>query len=194
VGANEAGGLAGTLGPEFVEAIGGPVKMVFGYGGASEAMAAFDRGELDSVQYCTEEYVPRLFPEWIAKKMLAPIFWWESKPSQDWVGRLGASMPPYVADAAGATAEQRKALEVAMGFGRMGRLFVAPPGVNDRIYHVWKAAFEATVRDPEFTKAAEAAGLEVGLGTAEEFRENNESFEKLSPQAKELVKKLAGLS
>jgi hypothetical protein len=68
VGANEAGGLAGTLGPEFVEAIGGPVKMVFGYGGASEAMAAFDRGELDSVQYCTEEYVPRLFPEWIAKK------------------------------------------------------------------------------------------------------------------------------
>ncbi len=192
-GANAPGGHSATLGPEFVQALGGPVKMVSGYGGASEVMAGFDRGELDSMQYCTVEYVPRLFPEWIKQKKLAPIFWWEAKPSDDYIGQLGSSTVPYIADAVGATQEQRSALEVAMGFGRMGRLFVAPPGLSDSMYQTWKSAFEATVRDPEFNKVAEDAGLEVGLGTAEEFRANNEAFEKHPPSTKNLVKTLAGM-
>ena len=192
-GANAPGGLSATLGPEFVQAVGGPLKMVSGYGGASEVMAGFDRGELDSMQYCTVEYVPRLFPEWIKQKKLAPIFWWEAEPSDDYIGKLGSSKVPYIADAVGATKEQRSALEVAMGFGRMGRLFVAPSGLKDNIYQTWKSGFEATVRDPGFIRAGEDAGLEVGLGTAEEFRANNEAFGKLPASTKGLVKTLAGM-
>lgn len=75
----------------------------------------------------------------------------------------------------------------------MGRLLVAPPGVDKRIYQVWKTALEATVRDLEFKKAAEAAGLEVGLGTAEEFRENNAALKRLPKNLQELVKRLAGM-
>ena len=75
----------------------------------------------------------------------------------------------------------------------MGRLVVAPPGVDHRIYQAWKSAFEATVRDPEFKKAAGAAGLDVGLGSADDFRKNNQAFEKLSPKMKKLVRKLGGL-
>lgn len=194
VGANAPGGMGSTLGPEFVAAIGGPVKMIYGYGGAGEVLAAFNRGELDSIQYCSKAYVPRLYPEWITEKRAAPIFWWGAKSSSDYLGRLGASAnTPFIADAVGATEQQRKALEVAYGFGRMGRLFVAPPGVEDHIYRVWKSAFEATVRDPEFIKRAAIAGMEVGLATAEDFRKNNELFENLSPQTKGLVKKLAGM-
>jgi len=193
VGANAPGGLSSTLGPEFAEAIGRPVGMIFGYGGASEVMAAFDRGELDSVQYCSAEYVPRLFPEWIKQKKIAPIFWWEAEPSADYLGQLGFSSTPHIADAVGATKEERQALEVASAFGRMGRLFVAPPGVPDPVYQTWKTAFEATVQDPAFQKAADAIGMDVGLATAEDFRANNEAFEQLSPQTKQLVKKLAGM-
>ena len=194
VGANAPGGMSSTLGPEFVAAIGGPVKMVFGYGGAGEVLAAFNRGELDGIQYCAKAYVPRLYPKWITEKRVAPISWWGAKSSDDYLGRLGAPAEiPYIADAVGATEQQRKALEVAAGFGRMGRLFVAPPGVTDRIYRVWKSAFEATVRDPGFNKTAAVAGMEVGLATAEDFRKNNKLFKQLTPQTKELVKKLAGL-
>ena len=193
VGANAPGGLSATLGPEFVQALGGPVRIIFGYGGASEVMAGFDRRELDSIQYCTDDYVPRLFPEWIKQKRLAPIFWWSAKPSDDYVGQLGSSNLPHIADALGATADQRKALEVAMGFGRMGRLLVAPPGLDNRIYQVWKTALEAAVRDPEFKKVAAAAELDVGLGTAEEFRENNAALKRLPKNMQEMVKKLAGM-
>jgi hypothetical protein len=65
--------------------------------------------------------------------------------------------------------------------------------MDKRIYQVWKSAFEATIRDPEFIKAADEGGVEVGLGTAEEFRQNNEAFKKLPASTKELVKKLAGI-
>jgi len=194
VGATAPGGLGSTLGPEFADAIGGPVNIVFGYGGAGEVLAAFNRGELDTIQYCSNAYVPRLYPEWIKEKRVAPIFWWGAKPPSDYLGKLGGSDDiPYIADAVKATKGQREALEVAQGFGRMGRLFVAPPGVNERIYQVWKAAFEKTVRDPEFKKAADVAGMQVGLGTAEDFRETTKLFQGLSPQTRKLVKKLAGM-
>ena len=194
VGANAPGGMGSTLGPEFVAAIGGPVKMIYGYGGSGEVLAAFNRGELDAIQYCSKAYVPRLYPEWIKEKRAAPLFWWGAKSSKNYLGRLGADANiPFVADAVGATAQQRNALEVAYGFGRMGRLFVAPPGVEDHIYRVWKTAFEATVRDPDFNKRAAVAGMEVGLATADDFRKNTELFQNLDPKTKGLVKKLAGM-
>ena len=193
VGANAPGGLSATLGPEFVQALGGPVDIIFGYGGASEVMAGFDRKELDSIQYCTDDYVPRLFPEWIKQKRLAPIFWWGAKPSDDYVGQLGSSNLPHIADALGATADQRKAFDVAIGFGRMGRLLVAPPGLDERVYQAWKSALKASVQDPEFKKAAAVAGLDVGLGSAEDFHENNAKLKTLPKNLQELVKKLAGM-
>ena len=193
-GASAPGGLSSTLGPEFAEAIGGPVDIVFGYGGASEVLAAFNRDELETIQYCSGEYVPRLYPKWIEEKKVAPIFWWGAKPPKDYLERLGVSGDvPYIADAVKATKEQRKALEVAQGFGRMGRLFVAPPGVDEPIYQAWKSAFEKTVRDPEFKRAADVVGMQVGLGTAEDFRETTKLFETLTPETRVLVKKLAGM-
>lgn len=189
-----APGASFGLGPQFVEAVGGPIKMVYGYGGTSEIMAATDRGELDSTDRCTEEHVPRLFPEWIKKKILAPIFWWERKPSEEWIEQLGASMPPHILDIVDATEEQKTTLEVAIGFAVMNRIFVMPPGVKESIYQAWKSAFEATTQDPEFRKAAAVAGLEVGLATADDFRKTIDSYEKLSPEGKELLKELIGLS
>jgi len=194
VGANAPGGLSSTLGPEFAVAIGGPVNIIFGYGGAGEVLAAFNRGELDTIQYCSNAYVPRLYPEWIKEKKVSPIFWWGAKPSSDYLIQLGGTADvPYIADAVHASEQQRKALAVAEGFGGMGRLFVAPPGLDERMYQTWKSAFERTVQDPEFVAAADVAGMQVGLGTAEDFRKTNELFEELTPETRQLVKTLAGM-
>lgn len=188
----QAPGASFGLGPSFVELTGGPIKMVYGYTGTSDVMAAFDRGELLSTDRCTEEVVPRLFPEWIENKILVPIFWWEKKPPERWLKRLGASMPPNLLDIVDATPEQIKTLEVAIGFAAMSRIFVMPPGVPDKIYQIWKSAFVATAKDPEFIKAANVAGYEVSLATSEDFYKNLKTFENLSPQGKELLKKLIG--
>lgn len=185
-------GASFGLGPQFVSLIGGPVKMVYGYGGTSEIMAAFDRGETDSIDRCTEEHVPRLFPKWIESKILAPIFWWEREPSKDWLGKLGVPKIPYLFDVVKADKQQRAAFELAVRFNTFSRTFVAPPGVPDNIYFAWKKAFEATTKDPGFIKASEAAGLEVGLGTADDFGQLVESFGKLAPAGVKVLKDLVG--
>ena len=52
---------------------GGPFKMVYGYGGTSEIMAAFDRGELDMTNRCGPSTAGRLFPEWAEEGRLVPV-------------------------------------------------------------------------------------------------------------------------
>lgn len=190
-GGNAPGASFG-LGPEFVAALGGPIKPVFGYGGTSEIMAAFDRGELDSVDRCTAENVPRLFPGWIKNRTVAPIFWWEQEPSSDWLGQLGASKIPHIFEVMKPTEEQKKVFAVAQQFNIFNRIFVAPPGIPDDVYNVWKEAFEATTRDPGFLKAAETAGLDVGLGTAADFYKTVNSYQELTPDGEKLLRTLIG--
>ncbi len=191
-GATAAGASFG-LGPQFVEALGGPVKMVYGYGGTSEIMAAFDRGELDATDRCTDEHVPRLFPEWVKRrKMLAPLFWWEAEASKDWLGQLGVSKVPHLFDVFKPTEEQRKTFDVAIEFATMSRIFIMPTGVPADMYNAWRKAFEATTRDPAFLEAAKVAGLEVGLGTAEDFTRTIKAYDSLSPGGRKLLIDLVG--
>ncbi|MBI2987009.1 MAG: hypothetical protein HYY45_09605 [Deltaproteobacteria bacterium] len=185
-------GSGGTVGADFVELIGGPVNMVYGYGGSADVAAAFDRGELD-MDRCQEEVVPRLYPQWIKKKILVPIFWWGATPSEEWLRLLEAPMPPHLFDAVKVTQEQKKAFDVAFGLMEtMTRAFFMPPGVPDDVYQTWRKAFEATVGDPEFIKGAEVATLEVGLATVEDFERVIRAFRELSPAGRNLVKKLLG--
>ncbi len=189
---DSAPGASFGMGPQFVSELGGPIKMVYGYGGTSEIMAAFDRGETDSVDRCTAEHVPRLFPRWVKERMVAPIFWWEREPSKDWLARLGVKKVPHILKIVEANKDQRNAFELAVSFNTFSRIFVTAPGVRDDMYNAWKKAFEATTRDPGFLKAAEAAGLEVGLGTAEDFNQLVKSFGRLSPDGANLLKRLIG--
>lgn len=189
-GGDSAPGASFGLGPQFVELVGGPIKMVYGYDGTSDIMAAFDRGETDSINRCTEEHVPRLFPKWVKDRIIAPIFWWEREPSKDWLGQLGVTKIPYILELVKASEEQRAAFELAVRFNTFSRTFITPPGVPDDVYVAWKKAFEATTKDPGFLKAADAAGLEVGLGTADDFNKLVDSFTKLSPAGAKVLKDL----
>lgn len=184
-------GGPGTIGTEFIALIGGPIKMVYGYTGSSEIMAAFDRGELDTTS-CRDTHVPRLFPEWITKKILAPLFWWAAKPSEDWLRQLEAPMPPHLFDVVKVTAEQKKVFEVASDITMMDRIFIMPPAVPENILAAWRKAFEATVRDPTFVEEAKVAGFDTGLSTADEFKRVIHTFEELTPAGRDLLKRLVG--
>lgn len=187
-----APGSAFGLGPQFVQQMGGPIKMVYGYDGTSEVMAGFNRGELEAVDRCTEENVPRLYPEWISKKVVAPIFWWEEEPPKDWLGQLGATNVPHILEVMKVNDDQRKAFEVAVSFNVFNRIFVTPPRVPDNVYQAWRTAFEATTRDKKFLEAAKSAGLDVGLGSAEDFQRTLDSYQKLSPAGTKVLRDLIG--
>jgi tripartite-type tricarboxylate transporter receptor subunit TctC len=168
-GATEPGSVT-TVGAEFLSLIGGPVKMVFGYGSSAESLAAFGRGELDANAYASYEFVPRLYPEWIEQKLIVPVVWWGTPPGEDkrfmnWLGQLGAPVPPSVLDVAGATADQRAVFNLAADVNRLWyRAFVISPDVPDEIVRSWQAILKKTVEDPDFIAAADKAGFAVGYG------------------------------
>lgn len=188
-----APGAAFGIGPQFAQEMGGPVKMVYGYGGTSEIMAAFDRDETEAVDRCVEENVPRLFPKWVTGKKVAPIFWWEKEPSKAWAKQLGATRIPHLFEVVKSTKEQQNAFIVAQTFNTFSRIYVLQPNVPDDVYGIWKRAFEATTKDSGFLKAAEVAGYEVSLGTAEEFKEGLKRYKTLTPNGEKLLKKLMGI-
>ena len=189
-----APGAAFGIGPQFVMEMGGPIKMVYGYGGTSEIMAAFDRDEMEGIDRCVRENVPRLFPNWITDKKVAPIFWWEKEPSKDWLGQIGATKVPHIFEVVKSTEEQQNAFLVAQRFNTFSRIFVLQPKVPDDAYGAWKKAFEATVTDPGFLKGAEVAGLDVALGTAEDFNDGLKRYESLTKNGEALLKKLMGIN
>ena len=60
------------------------------------------------------------------------------------------------------TGRQRQILKLVLSRQAMARPFVAPPGIPDERKAALRAAFAATLRDPEFRADADRQRLEIG--------------------------------
>jgi len=180
------------LGPYLLESLGAPVKNISGYGGVAEETAAFNRGELTAIA-CNEATVPRLFPEWLKEKRLAPLFWWDVPSKPEYLAQMGASQKvPNLLELRGVNFPQdtKTVVNVALQIFAFTRALVLPPKVPDEVYQAWVQGYEATSKDPEMLEVAAKGGHELQLGRAEDFRKALADFGKLSPQGVELFKKL----
>jgi hypothetical protein len=181
------------IGPELVEYLGGPMKVIFGYGGTSEVQAAVDRKELDGTTRCNFSYVQNLFPEWIENDTIVPLFWWRSEVSQEWLDALGAKAPPYLFDIVKASQEQQDAFNLGDVAESMTRMWVLAPGTPDDIVAVWRKAFKATVEDPKFIEKASAGGLQTGYGDPQVLAGLLEKGQGFGKEGKDLLRYLYGI-
>ena len=180
------------LGPYLLELLGAPVKNISGYGGVAEETAAFNRGELTGVG-CNEATVPRLFPEWLKEKRLAPLFWWDAPPEPEYLAQMGAPKKiPNLLELSGVNfpRDTKTVVNLALQIFAFTRALVLPPKVPDDIYQAWVRSYEAASKDPEMLEVANKGGHELRLGRPEEFRKALLEFEKLSPPGLDLFKKL----
>ena len=190
----------GNPGADILELIGEPVRMVYGYGGSSEVLAAFDRGEIDSTSmYCTPGYVERLFPDWIEDQRIAPLFYnsKESPPDPEYLKKLGVASGeiPYVLDLPGLTinAEQRAAYGVHEALSKVSRLYFMPPDVPQPIVDTWLAAIHSLNEDDEYKAAMDVAGYPVHFGfIGDEFNEVFTLADQLGPAGRDVLIALAG--
>jgi hypothetical protein len=191
-------GASASLGPRFVELKGGPIKVVYGYGGSSEIAAAFDRGELDGTSRCGADDA-MLFPEWIEEQFCVPVFRWGAEPEMDpiftdWLKLIGAPVPPHIFDIIETTQGERDVFKLVDVVNNTGRTFLLPPGTPDDLIAVWRQAMEATVEDPEFVEQSRILGYAASFGSPEAIDEalaaGRKSLE--DPQLFQLFKDLGG--
>ena len=158
------------MGGEFVQLVGGPMKLIYGYKSTAEELAAFARGETEVVT-CLERRLPRMYPELVEKKRLVPIFWWNAPPSEGWLKRLESKVPRNILKLPGLkiSESQKLAFNTAVNIHQSLRAFMLPPKTPQPIVDTWRKAFKATIEDPEFVKIATVAGYDVGYGSPEHY-------------------------
>ena len=181
------------MGAEFVQLVGGPIKVIYGYKSTAEELAAFARAETEVVT-CLWQRLPRMYPELIEKKRLVPIFWWNAPPKDEWVARLGGEKPYNILELPGLkiTDSQKLAFQTAVNIHQFLRAFMLTPKTPKPIVDTWRKAFKATIEDPEFVKAARIASYEVGYGSPEQYEKQLATVQKLSPDGALFFQKLMG--
>jgi tripartite-type tricarboxylate transporter receptor subunit TctC len=153
----------GTSGPSSTDAIfpnvmnalfGTRFKVVGGYKGSPESNLAMERGELDGRCGISWDTLISLNVDWLAEKSIR--VWVQIALARD------PKLPdvPWIFDMA-ATEEARQILSFWIAPDKMGRPFVAPPGVPDDRVTLLRQAFAATLADPKLRDDAAAMQLAV---------------------------------
>ena len=194
----------GSAGPgnepaiEFMIANGAPFKMIYGYGGSSEIMAAFDRGELDGTNRCSPGTAGRLYPEWLEQDRLVPIYY-EKKPFNDeWLANLGRTTPlPSFRDLPGLTFDpaQAEALELNLLVTEISRVFFLPPGVPADVQQYWQSVFDQIMSDGQFRESVEIAGYadDFGYGRGEDILDIVNRVRNASDATRAIALELSGV-
>jgi tripartite-type tricarboxylate transporter receptor subunit TctC len=141
---------------------GAKVKIVSGYPGGSEMNLAMERGEVDGRCGWSWDSIKSTRPDWLRDKKinLLTVFALERGPE------VPADVPLAIDLAT--TDEQKEILRMHLAGQALGRPFLAPPGIPDDRKAALRAAFDATMKDPDFVADITKASLEVSpMGGAE---------------------------
>lgn len=141
--------------------IGTKFKIVAGYKGSADLGLAIERGEISAFAFSWIAVVQQ-WPHWIAEKKVKPLV-------VDGLTR-DPDMPdlPRLSELT-SDPQHRKVLELIGLSSEFGRSYFAPPGVpRDRLAAL-RAAFAATVKDPDFLADAKKRNLVIEPQTAGEL-------------------------
>jgi tripartite-type tricarboxylate transporter receptor subunit TctC len=141
---------------------GAKLKLVSGYPGTNDATLAMERGEVNGVCGISWSTAKARHSDWMkGRKVNLPV-------------QLGlrkeADIPdvPAVTDLA-KDEEQRRMLRLILAGQAMARPYGAPPGIPDDRRQALIAAFDATMKDPEFLSDAEKLQADVSPVSAGEI-------------------------
>src|SRR5918998_1515249 len=141
---------------------GADLKIVTGYKGSSDLRIAMERGEIDATCGDSWTSLKSTAADWLREKKVNLLvqFALESHPEIRDV--------PLLIDKA-RTAEDKAALRLLFGAQIAGRPYAAPPGLPPERLQTLRAAFDATMKDPEFLAFTDKARLEVDPVTGQEI-------------------------
>jgi tripartite-type tricarboxylate transporter receptor subunit TctC len=133
--------------------LGFKFKLVSGFKSSSDVFLAMERGEVEGICESLDSVLNRK-PKWIADKTVTVLLQAGDKPDPRLPG------VPLVFDLA-RSAEERQVLEYLYAGQGIGRPFVAPPDLPAERLAMLRTAFNATMKDPEFTADAKRSKLDL---------------------------------
>ena len=145
--------------------LGTKLKVVSGYAGSREINLAIERGEVEGGCGETWSSVAATFPSWFRDGKVKVLVQ-EDVDGYPALNRQGVSRTLDFAR----TEEQRRILEVIYGQTTFGRPYVVAPEVPAARIAALRAAFMATLRDPDLVAEAERMQVDVMPIAGEELQ------------------------
>ena len=152
--------LFGTL---LKNVFGAKVKMVTGYQGGNDVNLAMERREIDGRCGWSWDSIRSTRPDWIRDKKIDLLLVFALEKSPDIPAEVPLALDKVPSE------EMRQIVRVHLAGQAFGRPFAAPPGIPADRKAALRAAFDATMKDPEFVSEAKKAGLEVSPITGAEI-------------------------
>ena len=179
--------VAGTGGstnlyPTFVDGLlGTRIKVISGYDGTKQGMLAVERGEVGGEVGITWASLKSTNGEWLRDGKLRVFVQFGLKRQLD--------LPDIslVYDYA-RNEDDRAAMNLMFANQEFGRPYVVPPGVPPPVLTVLRAAFAATMTDPDFLSDAKRLALDIDATTGEEIQAIIENIFNTSPAIVQKVK------
>jgi tripartite-type tricarboxylate transporter receptor subunit TctC len=162
VGGTGIGGNS-VIFPRVLNAVlGTRFKVVTGYPGSSEVLLAMERGETEG--FCSMGFptIELARPDWVRDRKLSILVQLALRKNKD------HPEVPLALDLA-KTAADRQAIELVVSPNLFARPFAASPGVPEDRVSALRAAFNATMADPEYLADAAAKKLQVALVKGEQI-------------------------
>ncbi len=183
-------GATGRNSPTFTvpqalnEILGTKFKFVLGYNGAADLNLAMERGEIQGRGASWNSVVTQA-PQYIRDKKLKALV-------VDGLTRdpLLPEVPTLLELAR--TEEQKAALLMICGSSEFARSVFLPPGVPQERVDALRAAFDATMKDPEFLAEAEKVQIPIEPNGGENLDKIAKQIVATQPSAIALAKKLLG--
>src|SRR5262245_9286041 len=151
VAASNKGAITYSFPRMLNEFLGTRLKIVSGYQGSSTMVVAMERREVDAVTNSWDSW-KSLNPAWVQEKKINMLVQTEPKSPDLSI--------PSVQELA-RNEDDRSVIELIVSGDALGKPMATSPNVPADRVKALRDAFDATVRDPEFLKAAAAARLEV---------------------------------
>ena len=134
---------------------GAKVKLVTGYPGGNEMNLAIERGEVDGRCSWSWDSIKSTRPDWLRDRKINLLAVFSLQKAVDIPAEV-----PLIGDLA-ATQEQRQILRLHLAGQSFGRPFFTSPGVPEDRKAALRAAFDATMQDPNFITETNKVKLEV---------------------------------
>ena len=133
---------------------GAKVKLVSGYPGTNEMTLAMERGEVDGLCGFSWGTIKTRHAHWLRDKRINIIVQASFKKDPE-LGHV-----PLILDLV-KTQEQRQILAPFLAAQEMARPYIAPPGIPEDRKAALRAAFDATMKDPDYLAEAQKVKIEV---------------------------------
>jgi tripartite-type tricarboxylate transporter receptor subunit TctC len=133
---------------------GAKVNLVTGYPGTNEQSLAMERGEVDGLCGISYSTLKTRHQDWLTSKSVNILVQNALEGAPDLSG------VPVIVDFVKDN-ETMQIVKLIVGTESMARPFMAPPDIPPDRAAALRAAFDATMQDPEFAADAEQLGIEI---------------------------------